>query len=298
MRVNIICRNWRDDRVLPRFARYLADGLGWELTERPVSLAEGYYLTGYFEMQQFRSWPPARPTAALFTHREEEPPGNGKARLYDVIARTVGLRIAMSEQYAVALAAHGVTIRPPLPVERERFTIAEQGRRARPLVGLAGFTYKNRRKGEDLARALVTSATGQRVDWTATGRGWPVAGKGHSWAQMPGFYQALDIFVCTSRVEGGPMTVLEALACGVPCVVPRGVGLLDELGTPAGGGIERYPRGDAAGLEAALARLLGRLAAGAIDGQALRALTARHTVAAWCAAHADGVARYLEARAA
>jgi hypothetical protein len=292
-RVNIVCRNWQDDRVLPRFARYLADGLGWTLTPKPCASADidVYYLMGYFEAQLFATWPKG-PTASLFTHREEEPPGNRKAQLYDAIARRVDLRVAMCRKYADPLRALGPTIQPPLPVERDRFRIVPPPRHPRPVVGLCGFTYGNARKGEDLARTIVTSAIGRRIDWVASGRGWPAPTRRYSWQEMPRFYQGLNVLVCPSRVEGGPMTVLEALACGVSVVVPVGVGILDEL--PYIPGIHRYPRGDRAGLLAALER--AAFPAHAPDRDALRAATAPHTVEAWCDAHAKGFADAFEAR--
>ncbi len=41
-------------------------------------------------------------------------------------------------------------------------------------------------------------------------------------------YAALDLYLCTSAIEGGPLPVLEALACGVP-VVSTAVGHVCEL---------------------------------------------------------------------
>lgn len=49
-----------------------------------------------------------------------------------------------------------------------------------------------------------------------------------SLADMPILYGALDLYLCTSRVEGGPVPVLEAMACGRP-VVSTPVGHVPEV---------------------------------------------------------------------
>lgn len=38
---------------------------------------------------------------------------------------------------------------------------------------------------------------------------------------MPDYYRALDLYLMTSREEGGPKAILESLACGVPCLATR-----------------------------------------------------------------------------
>jgi hypothetical protein len=284
--INIVCRNLNDDRVIPRFARYLRDHLGWTLTAAPDPHADIVYLSGYFEAQLCKLWPSV-PVAAMFTHREEEPPGNEKARLFDSVAKRVDLRVAMCRLYREPLSKFGPTIQPPLPLERDKFVIAggkrqDAGRR-KLVVGFSGYTYRNHRKGEDLVAAVVGSKIGRSVEWRASGRGWPVPMKRYSWAEMPSFFQGLDVFVCPSRVEGGPMPVLEALACGVRVVIPRGVGILDELRDAPG--IHRYERGNPKALVAAL----GAAVSEKFDREALRAVTEPYSVAAWVKAHAKAI---------
>lgn len=281
LRVNVVCRNYHDDRVIPRFSRYLSGRLGWTLTRRPEPGAEVVYLSAYFESQVCREWPKV-PVAAYFTHREEEPPGNDKAKLFDKVARQVDLRIATCKLYADVLSPHGETRQMPPPVERERFVIPKS-RNRKIVAGFSGYTYANHRKGEDLVRGVLASAAGKGLEWRASGRGWPVPTVRYLWKDMPAFYQGLDILVVTSRVEGVPMPPLEALSCGVSVVVPRGVGMMDEL--PDVLGIHRYKRGDAGDLVKALGKAIS--ARPDVDREALRAATEPYSVEAWCAAHEE-----------
>jgi glycosyltransferase involved in cell wall biosynthesis len=191
----------------------------------------------------------------------------------------------MSALYGGMVEQYGPTIQPPLPVERERFTPPKSPRgRGELVVGLSGYTYANHRKGEDLVRGIVASKVGQRVTWMASGRGWPVETRRYSWADMPEFYQGLDVLVCPSRVEGGPLPVLEALACGVSVVVPSGVGIIDEL--PEIDWIYRYERGDLETMTMALERAVEMR--GKVKRDALREAVAGHSVEAFVEAHREG----------
>jgi glycosyltransferase involved in cell wall biosynthesis len=287
--VNVVCRNWQADLVLPRFARYLA-GLGWTLTADPVR-ADVHYLMGYFESQRFKAWP-SNPVVSLFTHREERHPS--KAALYDEIAKRVDLRVTMSRLYGRGLEAIGPTIQPPLPVERQHFILGTKPRTALPVVGVSGWAYATGRKGEALVRQLLRHPACPKAQWIASGRGGPVPTRVHSWQQMPAFYAGLDVLVCPSLVEGGPMPVLEALSSGVSVVIPRGVGILDELADADG--VHRYERGDVSAMADALTAAVRTR--DDVDRVALREVTAGYTVEAWCAGNAAGVARLLEGRAA
>lgn len=279
MNVNVLCRNPHDDRVIPRFSRYLAERNGWTLTAKPDSHADLVYLSGYFESQVAKPWPSV-PVAAYFTHREAE--GSGKATLFDRNAKRVQLRIATAKLYADYLQQFGPTVQIRPPVERKRFTIPNTRVIKRPLVaGFSGFTYRTGRKGGDLALAAIKSSAGKRLQWRASGRGWPMKTERLKWGEMPGFFQSLDILVVTSLIEGVPMPALEALSCGVSVVVPRKVGLLDEL--PNVLGIHRYERGNERSLIGALAAAVETR--GDVDREALRAVTEPYTIENWCREH-------------
>jgi hypothetical protein len=285
--VNILCRNLDEDRVIPRFSRYLRDGLGWVLTAAPVKNADVYYLSTYLE-EGLLAKAERKPVAAYFTHREVEPSGNQKAQQFERLASEVALRVVTAAQYGTQLEKYGRTVQITPPVERERFVPPGGGAKSqipRPksqiVAGFSGYTYSNKRKGEDVALALVGSKVGGNVTWRASGRGWPVKTTRYSWADMPAFYQSLDVLVITARVEGVPMPALEALACGVSLVAPYGVGLLDELGEVEG--IYRYHIDRMGGLAMAFGEAVKRR--GEVDREALRAVTEPYTVENWCYSH-------------
>jgi MoaA/NifB/PqqE/SkfB family radical SAM enzyme/GT2 family glycosyltransferase len=53
--------------------------------------------------------------------------------------------------------------------------------------------------------------------------------KQHIWyEEMPEYYATIDVYVCTSQIEGTPNPVLEAMACGVP-VISTDVGIVPEV---------------------------------------------------------------------
>ncbi|MBR0672665.1 glycosyltransferase family 4 protein [Neoroseomonas soli] len=47
-------------------------------------------------------------------------------------------------------------------------------------------------------------------------------------AAMPDYYARIDLYVCTSRIEGTPNPVLESMACGIP-VISTDVGIVPEV---------------------------------------------------------------------
>lgn len=276
MNVHIVVRNLNDDRVLPRFARHLVNGLGWTASDKPDPNAALNYYFAYFEYKRGHA---DTPSASYFTHREEE--GTAKTALYDAVAKAVGLRVVMNRGQTKALSSLGPTVQIPLPLELDHFKLAERKRRTKPLLGVAGYTYKGGRKGEALFDKL-RAALGNSVDWAASGRGWPVPCKLRKWSEMPAFYQALDLYVCTATIEGGPMTTLEAMATGCPVIIPDSVGIHPALPSDVPG-IYRYKTGDAAALIEAAQTAIADL--GNPNGWILRGATAPHSVKAWVDGH-------------
>jgi len=291
LRVHIICKNWREDRIIPRMARALAERLGWSLGS-VFQECDALYLSAYFEGQGLDkngAWPPV-PVAAYFSHREEEPPKNAKARVYDAMAKRVDLRVATCAMYARGLQAYGPTIQAAAPLETEHFTLARRKPNPKRVIGFSGFTYPNKRKGEDLVKGILESPLARHCEFRACGRGWPVATQKLPWAKMPGFYQGIDVLVVPSRVEGIPMPPLEALACGTPVVIPRGVGLHDEL--PDVPGIYRYEKGDLASLLEALGQAIRP--EGPVVREQLREAVQAYSVENWVRDVGQGVMAMLE----
>jgi len=252
--VNIVCEELDSDRILPRKARALAAETGWALQETPDASADVNYFIGYITFtHKFRNWQET-PVAAYFTHKDTT--RATKVRWWDTAAREVDLRCVSAELYARPLRLLGRTaiVRPPVDVQ---FTLpAAPVMNEIPIIGMSGFWEGSGRgrKGTHLVEQLLHSAVAKQCAFKAAGRGWPVSTEFYDWADMVAFYQSLDIYLCSSLIEGCPMPPLEALACGTAVVVPDGVGLMGEL--PTCPGIYHYAAGDYDGMERAVQRAI------------------------------------------
>jgi len=61
-----------------------------------------------------------------------------------------------------------------------------------------------------------------------TGLAYKVSYQNFTYDTMQEFYDSIDLLICTSSTEGGPLGVFEAIACGVP-VISTNVGLVKEV---------------------------------------------------------------------
>ncbi len=105
---------------------------------------------------------------------------------------------------------------------------------------------------------------------------------------VPSHLRAADLFVLPSKREGLPVALLEAMACGLPCIASRLPGSTEAIIDDGLNGVLTTP-GDVAGLSDAIARLLADAGLRRRLGDAARA-TIAHRYAS------GGVAdRWLEA---
>ena len=281
MRVHVVSNDWSSDWVIARLARELVDGTGWTSGEGPDASADVNLFALY--LLWCRTSFKDTPTVTWFTHREDMTAG--KVKMWDEAAKGVSMRLSQSPMYLDSLPRPNKWV--PAPVDLEHFALARAPRHKTPVIGVAGFVYESGRKGEALAAELAQ----RRPEWTvkATGRGWPIPMERHTWATMPDFYRLLDVFLCTSSIEGGPVTVLEALATGVPVVVPRHVGMIDAL--PEMAGIYRYPAGDILGMERAIAEALDTR----VNRRALREVAEEYSPDRWRREWSEAIAEVLDA---
>lgn len=280
---NLVKLTGRKVGAIHRFAFYLRERLGWpitnELSPGAINYVFEYVDTWKLEAdpwRKYREWD--GPLACYFTHRE---PTGIKHRLWHDAAEIVDLRVAQSTRAAKVLGEYGRTVQAAIPVEREQFCIVPRATTSRPLIGVSGYCPISGRKGQSLVYELAHYPPAQGWEIAAAGRNWPVPTRTYKWHELPQFYQQLDVYLCPSLCEGGPLGVFEALSCGTPVVIPQGVGALDEL--PNMLGIYRYAVGDFDAIYRASHRCIEDL--GAHDREALRATTEHMTIEAFCEDH-------------
>lgn len=110
-------------------------------------------------------------------------------------------------------------------------------------LGTKGSDRDRGRKGTDILLEVIRRSAAQLPDLHVVlgGPGWDselaglrslgvsVSATGYiPKSDLPLLYSALDVYLMTSRVEGGPCTVFEAMACGTPVVATR-VGAVPDL---------------------------------------------------------------------
>lgn len=151
------------------------------------------------------------------------------------------------------------------------------------ILGTNGFTYSSKRKGENLWNRLVNSELNKTLTFKASGRGWGTMTETYKIEDMPLFYKQLDMYLSTSTIEGAGMGVLEALSCGKPVIIPKNVGIYDEL--PDIQNIYRYESGNYLDMLNAVQRCISDVQTYNVNPQELRQATEKYTLDNWTNDH-------------
>lgn len=271
----------KDGRPWPRFTRYLHDALGWTYDHHFDPTADvNYVLTS---TTGWRRWahPWLQRSGKLACRFGGRPDYGLKARLWDEGMLAVDLRVTEAHQFAQEFAEYGPSARLPFfAFERDLFTIRERPTNAKPTIGLAGFAAP-RGMGVEMAKHLACYPDAQ--DWRikVAGEKWPIPHKLYAYHKLPGFYQSLDVYLLARQGRSASTSVFQALACGVPVVVPSGVPAYNELLNAFG--IYRYPMGNFDDMVDVLRICLGNLRKH--NRQMLRGVTVGMTPENLCAEH-------------
>jgi glycosyltransferase involved in cell wall biosynthesis len=113
-------------------------------------------------------------------------------------------------------------------------------------------------------------------------------------SRIEDYFRAADVFVLPSAREGLPIVLLEAMACGLPCIASRLPGATDVM-IDSGRNGYLVPSGDSVALADALRAVLADPAAAARLGAAARAtvesrFTIAHVADQWLAAYHEVLA--------
>lgn len=213
--------------IIEKLACKLADQLDYvdfSLDDRDD--AELTYHLPYLTFESRRS----QAVLGFFTHLEQD---EVRVSHFWRAAGAFDHCVSMSNRYATLLQSRGIAqvsvISPG--VDLEAFTPEIR-------IGVVGRTYDSGRKGEGLIKQVLDLPG---IRWMFTGRGWPVEPQFVADSEMPDFYRSIDYLLVPSSIEGGPMCVPEALACGKEVIAPD-VGWVNEFPHIS------YATGDAASL--------------------------------------------------
>jgi len=282
MNVHVVASEWESDQILSRLARILCDQTGYTVSGTPDPTADvNYFIPYIWHAQKHLDWK-ATKVACYFSHHDTQ--AQEKDRWWKQSAERADLRIVTALKYGHEVKQYGPTVYAHAPVDHLKFALATRPIRNVPRVGVSGYSYGDGRKGEALVARLVADTRFNWLDWQAAGRGWRIPHiEDYHWEKLQGFYQELDIFICASLIEGVPMPPLEMLATGGRVVIPRDVGMLDEL--PDLPGIYRFKAGDYDSLAEALQYAIQER--GEVDRAGLREAAAAWNTKAWALDHVE-----------
>jgi len=204
-----------DGWVLDKHGEMLAGAFGGDLRKHPKEMPNDgiTYLMNYAQGRKLELFDCYGKVVSMLTHHEPRmnDTWHNACKLSDaLVPMSDTTRASITEVKSGAIVQ---TI--PLPVP-------DYITKRKPRIGIAGIRNpaNEHRKGWDLVDRL--RADHPEYDITVTGGNL-------SESDMLAWYRSLDLYLCPSRYEGGPMGVIEAVAMGIDIVAPRGVGWCDDI---------------------------------------------------------------------
>lgn len=198
MKVNIVTEREDQSWILRKIALKLQEYNGWQIKNIIDETADINYFINYALYTPVRTM-----KAAWFTHPENK-------AFYD-IAKMTDIRVCQAPQYAKQIDGHTI-----VPGVDEIF-------KPKLVIGICGRWYPSGRKGDDIVKAV------RGLDFTEVKFTHPSWGTGEKveFEDLPEFYRSIDYLLVPSTLEGGPIPVGEALACGTPVIAPKSVGNME-----------------------------------------------------------------------
>ena len=141
----------------------------------------------------------------FFTHPEPDGDFYQKAGIVD-------LAICMSEKYTLDLKSRGIPVVQIAPGIDPAYT----PKLRMAVVGSLAYGF---RKGSDLLDAV------EKLPYTDL----VITNGSFKQEDLPDLYRSVDYTLITSRYEGGPLCLLESLACGKKVICPLDVGYAAEF---------------------------------------------------------------------
>lgn len=146
--------------------------------------------------------------AAFFTHIEVDKNNEDIKKLFIQAAAIVDLAVFMTPMYMKICQEITKSACLIIPGIDDKFSCQLR-------LGISGRSYDNTtRKNPELLTTL------KKIPWLKI----EFTGGKMDESELPEFYQRQDYILVLSKVEGGPMSVLEALAMGKEVIFPSGVG--------------------------------------------------------------------------
>ena len=239
-KVNVVTepKGW----VLYHWAEELEKRLPYLTINAPVGSCPIDYFIPYYLLKKS----PGTMSVAFFTHCEEgedETSQKSRHRFFDV-SKAADYCVCQNQKYADLLAKNGI----------ERVEVITPGVdpsifKPKLRLGWIGRTYWSGRKNEHFLKKL------EDLDWIdlrykSNPQHWSTIGR-KAGEELTEFYRDIDYVLITSNAEGGPMSVIEGLASGVPIIMPEGVGLSSHFSF----GIHTFEKNNFDALVALLQRL-------------------------------------------